>query len=60
MNFEQAVAAAETVGARHTWFTHLSHEVAHADGERDLPEGVRIAYDGLKLEIENEGGSEAR
>jgi len=33
------------------WFTHLCHEVGHAETEAALPPHVRIAYDGLKLEI---------
>ncbi|ANM32022.1 hypothetical protein ABI59_01900 [Acidobacteria bacterium Mor1] len=59
MNFEQAVEAARVIGAERTWFTHLSHEVLHSEGEAELPENVRIAYDGLRLEID-EGGSEVR
>ena len=34
-----------------TWFTHLCHELPHEETERTLPTGVRIAYDGLRLEL---------
>jgi len=29
----------------------LCHEHLHADLEKSLPEGVRVAYDGLALEL---------
>ncbi|MFL6244722.1 MAG: MBL fold metallo-hydrolase [Thermoanaerobaculia bacterium] len=46
----QAVACAKEIGARETWLIHLAHEVDHAETEAMLPEGVRLAYDGLVLE----------
>ena len=46
----EAVAAAEAIGARLTLLTHLTHETAHADLERDLPPAVRPAYDGMVVE----------
>jgi phosphoribosyl 1,2-cyclic phosphate phosphodiesterase len=46
----EAVAAAEAIGAGTTYLTHLTHETAHADLERDLPPSVRPAYDGLVVE----------
>ena len=33
------------------WLTHLCHEHLHAELESRLPSGVRIAYDGLVLEM---------
>ncbi len=51
MSFEEALQVAEKVRPSQTWFTHLCHDVAHAELEPELPPGVRIAYDGLKIEI---------
>jgi hypothetical protein len=34
-----------------TYLTHLTHETAHADLERDLPPEVRPAWDGLVAEV---------
>lgn len=51
MNFDEALAAREFLGARRTWFTHFSDEVDHEKAEATLPKGVALAYDGLKLEI---------
>jgi phosphoribosyl 1,2-cyclic phosphate phosphodiesterase len=41
---------AKEIGARETWLIHLAHEVDHQETEAILPEGVRLAYDGLVLE----------
>jgi phosphoribosyl 1,2-cyclic phosphate phosphodiesterase len=49
MNIEEALELVERVRPGTTWFTHLSHEVGHAETEAALPPGVRMAYDGLKL-----------
>ena len=49
MNFEEALAFRERVQPRQTWFTHLCHEVGHAETDDALPEGVSLAYDGLQL-----------
>lgn len=48
---EEAVAAAEAVGAERTFLTHLSHRVGHAELERRLPPGVRPAHDGLEVDV---------
>jgi phosphoribosyl 1,2-cyclic phosphate phosphodiesterase len=50
----EAVASAQKIGARETWLIHLAHEVDHEEVEATLPEGVRLAYDGLVLEMNDE------
>lgn len=50
-SLDEAVAAARTVGARRTFFTHFSHDVDHATWAATLPEGYAPAYDGLTLEF---------
>ena len=47
----QAVAAAQRIGARETWLMHLTHEVEHDEVEATLPEGVRLAWDGMELNL---------
>jgi phosphoribosyl 1,2-cyclic phosphate phosphodiesterase len=49
---EQAVGWARRIGARHTWLTHIAHELGHEETNRALPEGIRLAYDGLSLPVE--------
>jgi phosphoribosyl 1,2-cyclic phosphate phosphodiesterase len=48
----EAVAVAQEISARETWLIHLTHEVDHERVEASLPEGIRLAYDGLVLTIE--------
>ena len=50
-NVAEALATARTVRARQTWLTHLSHELSHAALESELPPHVRVAWDGLVLEL---------
>lgn len=45
----QAVGVAHEVGAKRTWFIHMSHDLAHEATDAELPEGMRLAYDGLVL-----------
>ncbi|HEU4520426.1 MAG TPA: MBL fold metallo-hydrolase [Thermoanaerobaculia bacterium] len=48
---DEAIAAAREVGARETYLIHLTHDIDHDELEARLPEGVRLAYDGLVLGI---------
>lgn len=50
-NVEEALDAAEAVGAERTYLTHLTHRVRHADLAERLPPGVLPAYDGLRIEV---------
>lgn len=47
---DEAIAFAKRAGARQTWLTHIAHELEQANG--NLPENVRLAYDGLELDFE--------
>lgn len=51
MNLEEALAAAAAIRPGRTLLTHLCHDLGHAETERDLRAGVRIAYDGLRLHL---------
>lgn len=49
---DEAIAFAEEIGAEKTYFTHISHRLGrHQDIEKELPDGIELAYDGLKLII---------
>ena len=52
LSVPEAVAAAQRVGARQTWLTHLTHRTAHADLEAELPRGIAPAFDGLTVQID--------
>jgi len=47
----EAVECSQRIGARETWLIHLTHEVEHTEVEATLPPGVRLAYDGLALDV---------
>ncbi len=49
---EQAVGWARRIGARQTWLTHIAHELGHEQTNRTLPDGIRLAYDGLDLPVD--------
>jgi phosphoribosyl 1,2-cyclic phosphate phosphodiesterase len=51
MNVAEALAVAAKVRPAQTWLTHLCHDLPHEETERVLPPGVRIAYDGLRIEM---------
>ncbi len=46
---DEAVETAARVGADRTFFTHMTHDIRHADLDRKLPEGMALAYDGLVI-----------
>ena len=47
---DQAIEQALRIGAKKTYFTHISHRLGlHDEVEKELPEGMFLAYDGLKL-----------
>ncbi len=48
---EQAVEWARRIGAKHTWLTHIAHELGHEETNAKLPENIRMAYDGLTFPI---------
>jgi phosphoribosyl 1,2-cyclic phosphate phosphodiesterase len=48
---DEAVACSREIGARTTYLIHLTHDVDHDTVEATLPDGVRLAYDGLVLEL---------
>lgn len=47
----QALDASRNIGAKQTFFTHITHELGHAETEKTLPDSVKVAFDGLELEI---------
>ena len=51
----EALRWVERIGPRRAWFTHMSHEVDHVVAEKAFPENVRLAFDGLRIEIQSIG-----
>lgn len=51
-NLEEALIEAGKIGATKTYFTHISHKLGkHKEVEKELPDSVALAYDGLTIEL---------
>lgn len=46
-----SIEMARRIGARRTFFTHMSHDVPHAATQATLPRGISLAWDGLEIEV---------
>lgn len=49
-NLDEAISHAKQIGAKRTLFTHIAHELGHAETNAGLPEGMELAYDGARIE----------
>jgi phosphoribosyl 1,2-cyclic phosphate phosphodiesterase len=49
---DEAVKLARELSSDTTFFTHISHQLGqHERVEKELPKGIRLAYDGLQVEV---------
>lgn len=48
-NLQEALTAAERIGSRRTYLTHMCHDLEYHRLLSELPEGVEPAYDGLSF-----------
>jgi phosphoribosyl 1,2-cyclic phosphate phosphodiesterase len=48
---DEAVAVAQRLQPKQTYFTHLSHELEHEATNALLPAGMQLAYDGLRIPL---------
>src|ERR1700732_2390071 len=55
---EQALALIDTLRPRRAWFTHIAHDLSHAETTERLSKlrrkNVHLAYDGLQFEVQVE------
>ena len=51
MNVEEAFETIRRLRPKRTLLTHLTHEFDHDTTSRGLPEGVELAYDGLRVSL---------
>ena len=50
-NLEQSLALVERLRPRRAFFTHIAHELGHAATNATLPAHVKLAHDGLVIEV---------
>ncbi len=51
-SLDEAIALVKALGVPQAYFIHLSHQMGLHDAvEKELPEGIHLAYDGLQLHI---------
>ncbi len=48
---EQALALVKELGPCRAYFTHIAHDLPHAETNNSLPKNVSLAHDGLSIEI---------
>lgn len=48
---EEALVMSRRIGAARTYFTHIAHDLGHADTCAALPDGTALAHDGLVVEV---------
>jgi len=49
MTVDEAINAAGEIDAGQTWFTHMTHDISHAELDPKLPMAMNLAYDGLVI-----------
>ena len=49
---EQSLKIVDEVKPKRALFTHICHDLPHEATNKTLPQGVQLAYDGMKLEFE--------
>ncbi len=51
MSLSQATEVSQKIAPVRTYFTHMCHDLGHAETEAVLPENIRLAYDGLEIAV---------
>ena len=52
MSTSEALDAAKKIGGGETFLTHLTHYYDHDVDQAKLPQGIRLAWDGLKVPVQ--------
>jgi phosphoribosyl 1,2-cyclic phosphate phosphodiesterase len=50
-SLEEAMAMADKLGAKQTYFTHVSHEFDFETTNRRLPSNRQLAFDGQRIRL---------
>jgi len=57
---DEALGVVRRLAPERAYFTHICHDLPHAATSARLPPGVELAYDGLVLDIADEGPGNGR
>ena len=58
-HIDRAVEVAQRIGATQTYFTHMSHDLAHAATCAALPAAMSLAHDGLVIDVDERTNDDA-
>ena len=47
---DEAIDLADRIAADRTWFTHMTHDILHAELEANLPAGMELSFDGMIID----------
>jgi len=50
-NLEQAIAVSRRLQPKRTVFIHISHDLGHVATNADLPAGMELGFDGMRIEV---------
>jgi phosphoribosyl 1,2-cyclic phosphate phosphodiesterase len=50
-SLDEAIAVARQLKPKRTIFTHMSHDLGHAQTSTILPEGMELGYDGMRITL---------
>ena len=53
LSLDEAVALARELAAERTYLTHMAHDLDHDETNRSLPASIQLAYDGLRIMIDD-------
>jgi phosphoribosyl 1,2-cyclic phosphate phosphodiesterase len=48
---DRSVRTVEQLSPRRAFFTHICHDLSHERAESMLPPHIRLAYDGLEIQV---------
>jgi phosphoribosyl 1,2-cyclic phosphate phosphodiesterase len=54
LSLDEAVAVADDLRPARAYFTHIAHDLEHVAVNATLPPTIRLAHDGLELQIDDE------
>ena len=50
-SLDEAIEVARQLRPKRTIFTHIAHELGHAQTNAKLPAGMELGYDGMRIEL---------